>query len=108
MRLTNAQINMKKLLYILLALALFQSTAYLPYKFFLPLMVGSIIIIVTQINLYFYDRKKRLQSFRLSEELIRKISIHQDKINQSRSAYEGIYTKDQLITDAIKHFLKSK
>ena len=52
--------------------------------------------------------KKRLQSFRLSEELIRQISIHQDKINQTRTAYEGTYTKDQLITDAIKHFLKSK
>jgi len=49
---------MKKLLYILLAIALFQLTAYLPYKFFLPLMVGSILIIVTQINLYIYDRKK--------------------------------------------------
>jgi predicted PurR-regulated permease PerM len=49
---------MKKLLYILLALALFQSTAYLPYKFFLPMLVGSILIIITQIKLYFYDRKK--------------------------------------------------
>jgi hypothetical protein len=52
--------------------------------------------------------KKRLQSFRISEELIRQISIHQDKINQTRSAYDGIYTKDQLITDAIKQFLKNK
>ena len=52
--------------------------------------------------------KKRLQSFRLSEELIRQISIYQDKINQKRTAYEGIYTKDQLITDALNHFLKSK
>jgi hypothetical protein len=52
--------------------------------------------------------KKRMQSFRLSEELIRKISIHQDKINQSRTAYQGIYTKDQLVTDAINHFLKTK
>ena len=50
---------MKKLLYILLALVLFQSTAYLPYKFFLPLMVGSILIIVTQINLYIYDNRKK-------------------------------------------------
>jgi len=52
--------------------------------------------------------KKRLQSFRLSEDLIRKISIHQDKINQKRTAYEGIYTKDQLVTDALNHFLKTK
>lgn len=50
---------MKKLLYILLAFALFQSTAYLPYKFFLPMLVGSILIIVTQINLYIYDRKEK-------------------------------------------------
>jgi hypothetical protein len=54
------------------------------------------------------SEKKRMQSFRLSEELIRKISIHQDKINQSRTAYQGIYTKDQLVTDAINHFLKTK
>jgi hypothetical protein len=52
--------------------------------------------------------KKRLQSFRLSEELIRQISIHQDKINQTRSAYEGTYTKDQLVSDALNHFLKTK
>lgn len=54
------------------------------------------------------QEKKKLQSFRLSEELIRRISVHQDKINQSRTAYEGIYTKDQLVTDALNHFLKIK
>lgn len=50
---------MKRLLYILLAIALFQVTAYLPYKYFLPMFVGSILIIITQINLYFYDRKEK-------------------------------------------------
>jgi hypothetical protein len=54
------------------------------------------------------QEKKKLQSFRLSEELIRKISIHQDRINQSRTAYEGLYTKDQLVTDALNQFLKTK
>jgi hypothetical protein len=49
---------MKKLLYIILAIAMIPATDLLPYKFFLPMLVGSILIIVTQINLYIYDRKK--------------------------------------------------
>lgn len=50
---------MKKLLYIILAIAMIPATELLPYKFFLPMLVSSILIITIQINLYFYDRKKK-------------------------------------------------
>jgi hypothetical protein len=50
---------MKKLLYILLAIGMIPATELLPYKFFLPMLVSSILIIVIQINLYIYDRKEK-------------------------------------------------
>lgn len=50
---------MKKLLYIILAIAMIPATELLPYKFFLPMLVSSILIIVTQINLYIYDNREK-------------------------------------------------
>lgn len=50
---------MKKLLYSILALIAIGLTAYLPYKFFIPVLFFSIGIIVSQINLYFYDTRKK-------------------------------------------------
>lgn len=50
---------MKKLLYSILALMSIGLTAYLPYKFFLPILFGAFLTIVIQINLYFYDTRKK-------------------------------------------------
>lgn len=50
---------MKKLLYSILALMAIGLTAYLPYKFFIPVLFFSIGVIVSQINLYFYDTRKK-------------------------------------------------